>query len=178
MSKLVQVARATMRNTPTVLLLAALVWLFLGCGPSAEPAAGESVANPAARSTGADAEPTRVETVVVPDTAATEPMATSDNAATEPIATSDNGATEPITTPDNAATEPMATPDNAAIQPIATPQQTVVAPDHRPDAPAVGTQVGNHIPSFTMRLVDGTRVTSAELLKEGQPTFLITFTTW
>ncbi len=29
-----------------------------------------------------------------------------------------------------------------------------------------------------MRLVDGTKVTSAELLKEGQPTFLITFTTW
>ena len=51
-------------------------------------------------------------------------------------------------------------------------------PDVSMGNPSVGTRVGNHIPSFTMKLVDGTQVTSAELLQERQPTFLISFSTW
>jgi len=60
--------------------------------------------------------------------------------------------------------------------------EPVVAPDSLTDVsmgnPSVGTRVGNHIPNFAMKLVDGTQVTSAELLQEGQPTFLISFSTW
>ena len=63
-----------------------------------------------------------------------------------------------------------------------TSAEPAVVSNALPDAgrgnPSVGTQVGNHIPRFTMKLVDGTQVTSAELLQEGQPTFLISFSTW
>ena len=80
-----------------------------------------------------------------------------------------------------ASAQPAAT-ESAATNPIAATQQPAIAPDTRPDsltnASPVGTQVGNRIPSFAIKLVDGTQVTSAELLREGQPTFLISFTTW
>ena len=174
MTKFVMVSR----NVLIVPLLLVLIWLSLGCGTSAEPAPDRVGANPAARSTDPETSPTRMEPVVVPDKAATKPVATPDNAAAEPVAALDKAATEPVAAPDNAAAEPVAAPNNAAAEPVATPKKPVVAPDTRPDAPPVGTRVGNHIPSFAMTLVDGTQVDSAELLKEGQPTFLITFTTW
>ncbi len=46
-----------------------------------------------------------------------------------------------------------------------------------PAGPALGTQVGDQIHPFTMRLADGTMVTSASLQGQGRPTFLIYFKT-
>ena len=129
MTKFVQVHL----NTLVVPLIVGLAWLSLGCGPSEEPAAGEAVANPAARSTGSDADPTRVEPVVVTDTSANE-AAPTDNAVTEPITIPNITATEPMAIPDNPASEPIATPDNAATAPPATLANTVTQPADAPDS--------------------------------------------
>lgn len=42
----------------------------------------------------------------------------------------------------------------------------------------VGTAVGDRAPDFTLRLVEGTEVSSAGLLNERRPLFLFFFTTW
>ena len=44
-----------------------------------------------------------------------------------------------------------------------------------PALPAMGTQVGDRIHPFAMRLADGTTVTSASLLSRDRPTFLLYF---
>ncbi len=43
--------------------------------------------------------------------------------------------------------------------------------------PSVGNQVGERIPPFTLRLVDGSTVTSADLLSQNRPTFLLFYKT-
>jgi peroxiredoxin len=42
----------------------------------------------------------------------------------------------------------------------------------------VGNDVGQRIPDFAIALVDGSTVTSEELLARRQPTFLFFFETW
>ncbi len=46
------------------------------------------------------------------------------------------------------------------------------------DVLRVGTAVGDRAPDFTLRLVEGTEVSSAELRRERRPAFLFFFTTW
>lgn len=41
-----------------------------------------------------------------------------------------------------------------------------------------GNKVGDQIPDFTITLVDGTKVTSVELVEQRQPTFLFFFESW
>ncbi len=42
----------------------------------------------------------------------------------------------------------------------------------------VGAAVGDRAPDFTLRLVEGTEVSSAGLQRERRPVFLFFFTTW
>ncbi len=42
----------------------------------------------------------------------------------------------------------------------------------------IGSKVGNHLPEFDLRLVDGSTVNSAELVSTGKPTFYFFFATW
>jgi peroxiredoxin len=42
----------------------------------------------------------------------------------------------------------------------------------------VGNQVGERVPDFTLKLADGTQVTSQELLVKHRPTYLFFFATW
>jgi peroxiredoxin len=41
-----------------------------------------------------------------------------------------------------------------------------------------GTKVGERIPEFSMRLTDGSTLTSEDLVTEGKPVFLYFFATW
>jgi peroxiredoxin len=42
----------------------------------------------------------------------------------------------------------------------------------------VGTKVGNLAPQYSLRLTDGKKVDSAELISQGKPAFLFFFATW
>ncbi len=42
----------------------------------------------------------------------------------------------------------------------------------------IGNKVGNHLPDFDLRLVDGSTVSSAELVSMEKPTFYFFFATW
>ena len=46
-----------------------------------------------------------------------------------------------------------------------------------PGSPDTGNQVGYRVPEFTMALADGSEVTSASLVEEGQPTYLFFWAT-
>ncbi len=43
---------------------------------------------------------------------------------------------------------------------------------------AIGSKVGNHLPEFDLRLVDGRTVNSADLVSTGKPVFYFFFATW
>ena len=88
--------------------------------------------------------------------------------------------------------EPMAAPapsDTAVPQPTAqqaptTAPSTPVPPTETPapqageSTPEVGNAVGNLAPDFTLRLLDGSELTSAQLREEGRPAFLYFLTGW
>ena len=42
----------------------------------------------------------------------------------------------------------------------------------------IGTDVGNHVPDFDLKLVDGRTVNSAELVSGDKPAFYFFFATW
>ena len=42
----------------------------------------------------------------------------------------------------------------------------------------IGNKVGNHLPDFDLRLVDGSTVSSADLVSMEKPTFYFFFATW
>ncbi len=42
----------------------------------------------------------------------------------------------------------------------------------------IGSKVGNHLPEFEMRLVDGRTINSAELASTDKPVFYFFFATW
>ena len=42
----------------------------------------------------------------------------------------------------------------------------------------IGNKVGNHLPEFDLRLVDGSTVNSAELVSTDKPVFYFFFATW
>ena len=82
--------------------------------------------------------------------------------------------------PSAAPGEPSAR--NEGILPVST--QTEAVPSESTNAESmpvsytIGNNVGERIPDFAITLVDGSTVTSAELLAQRQPTFLFFFETW
>ena len=46
-----------------------------------------------------------------------------------------------------------------------------------PESTNIGDQVGQQVPEFNLELADGTRVASASLVEEGQPTYLFFWAT-
>ena len=42
----------------------------------------------------------------------------------------------------------------------------------------VGSDTGNYVPEFDLQLVDGSTITSAELVSTGKPAFYFFFATW
>ena len=76
----------------------------------------------------------------------------------------------------------------AGAQAVAEPSGGAVATEAGTEANAepmvgavaveVGNKVGQQIVDFNITLIDGTRVTSVELLAQRQPTFLFFFETW
>jgi len=71
----------------------------------------------------------------------------------------------------------LATNENAATS---VPSQTTAIPTSEPAAPPppIGTKVGNRIPDFELELLDGTILTSADLLQRKQPAFLFFHAAW
>ena len=62
-------------------------------------------------------------------------------------------------------TAPVVPSETAGVEPV-------------PASYVVGNDVGERIPDFAITLVDGSTVTSGELLAQEQPTFLFFFETW
>lgn len=80
-----------------------------------------------------------------------------------------------------APAEPLARDES--ISPVLTQPESVApadsaSPESIPVSYTIGNKVGERIPDFAITLVDGSTVTSAALLAEGQPTFLFFFETW
>jgi len=79
------------------------------------------------------------------------------------------------TAPSQSAAPSSKSSEADSAQPLVTvrtkdePQKEVVE---------VGYKKGMHIPEFGMSLLDGTRVTSANLVEEGKPTFVYFHATW
>jgi hypothetical protein len=101
----------------------------------------------------------------------TEPLATNAAAVApegENAAGIESAAESDGTLPDSIPTE--------AAAPEVPPESADAESD--PVALAIGSNVGERIPDFAITLVDGSTVTSAELLAQRQPTFLFFFETW
>ena len=78
-----------------------------------------------------------------------------------------------LTEPTQAKTEPS--DGDVALKAGA---QAKAEPSGGAVAVEVGNKVGQQIADFNITLIDGTRVTSVELLAQRQPTFLFFFETW
>ena len=106
---------------------------------------------------------------------------------TLPGAPSESPATpvpQPTDTPVPAPTPTPAPTNTPTPAPTATPTPVPTnTPTLEPTAtPApqadVGTKVGNLVPEFVLKLVDGTEITATELRMEGRPVLLYFFTDW
>ncbi len=65
------------------------------------------------------------------------------------------------------------------VEPTAVPAPAdTAAPRAGESTPEVGIAVGNLAPDFTLRLVDGSDLTSAQLREEGRPVFLFFLAGW
>ncbi len=95
----------------------------------------------------------------------------------------------PPPAPPQAAPSPVAAaaapPAKSPPEPTPVPPPTATPPTPPPTAtpaPAitarVGNDVGERVPDFTLTLVSGETVTSADLIESGQPTFLFFAATW
>ena len=88
---------------------------------------------------------------------------------------------EPTAAPaptDTAVPKPTAqqAPTTAPSTPV--PPTETPAPQAGESTPEVGNAVGNLAPDFTLRLLDGSELTSAQLREEGRPAFLYFLTGW
>ena len=61
-----------------------------------------------------------------------------------------------------------------------SPQESTQAKESKPEPEVVevGYKVGMQVPEFGMSLLEGNRVTSANLLEEGKPVFIYFHATW
>ena len=107
-------------------------------------------------------------------------------AITTPTATPVPASTTQQPEPDTAVeTDPNSTvvPDPPPV-PIDTttpaPSRTAsaTAPPIVKNPPMIGTNVGNTVPNFEFTLVDGTKISTAQLSSQGKPVFLFFFAIW
>ena len=88
---------------------------------------------------------------------------------------------EPTAAPvptDTAVPQPAAQQAPTAAPPTPLPPTETPAPQVEESTPEVGIAVGNLAPDFTLRLVDGSELTSAQLREEGRPVLLYFLTSW
>ena len=88
---------------------------------------------------------------------------------------------EPTAAPaptDTAIPQPTAQQAPATAQATPVPPTETPAPQAGAFTPEVGNAVGNLAPDFTLRLLDGSELTSAQLTEEGRPVFLFFLTGW
>ena len=69
-------------------------------------------------------------------------------------------------------------PEAKQTEAVAPSELAVVDAKSIPVSTTIGSNVGERIPDFAITLIDGSIVTSADLLAERQPTFLFFFETW
>ncbi len=69
-------------------------------------------------------------------------------------------------------------PDAKQAEAVAPSEVATVGAKSIPVSHTIGNNVGERIPDFSITLIDGSTVTSADLLAERQPTFLFFFETW
>ena len=78
-----------------------------------------------------------------------------------------------------AGSEPAPTP---AAPPAAAPSESVSPPAAaaatEASAPAVGVRVGDRAPDFTLTLSQDQRISSADLIAQGKPVFILFHATW
>ena len=84
----------------------------------------------------------------------------------------------PADTPVPQVTRTTPTPPATAIPPTPAPPTEPPAPQAGESTPEVGNAVGNLAPDFTLRLLDGSELTSTRLREEGRPVFLYFLTGW
>ena len=58
------------------------------------------------------------------------------------------------------------------------PETSSLASDSRSQNVNIGTQVGERLPEFSMRLKDMSSITLEDFVAEGKPVFLYFFATW
>ena len=149
--------------------MGATLLLALACGTSTEPA--EPLANTEVTSSAPiEAEP---ESASVPS-AATSPASTEGDSGAAEVVPSELEPDAVVLPPTKA--EPEANTVSPAEAQDDTPTAVVTEP--KADSAPVGNKVGLRIPDFAITLVDGTTVSSADLLAQRQPTFLFFFETW
>ena len=76
-----------------------------------------------------------------------------------------------------AGSEPAPTP---AAPPAAAPSESVSPPAAATEAsaPAVGVRVGDRAPDFALTLSQDQRISSADLVAQGKPVFILFHATW
>lgn len=107
-------------------------------------------------------------------------------AITAPTAPSVPASTTQQPEPESAVeTEPSSTkvpePSTVTIDtatPAPSPTNSATPAPVAKDPPTVGTSVGNIVPNFEFTLVDGTKISTAQLSSQGRPVFLFFFATW
>ena len=178
----VDIREYTMRALAFGLMIAGA--LFVACGRSeAPPAAPFEPVAPA--STGAP------RTAVLPAEAAQIPGLTTPTGppsqvpAPSPAPPQETVSLAPPPPPQQPPLQAMVQPSPAADpSPVPTAPSPAGGPSPAPQPPLtsaevkVGSSVGDRIPDFEIRLVDGSTVTSASLLSESRPVFLYFVATW
>jgi len=69
-------------------------------------------------------------------------------------------------------------PEAKQAEAVAPSEVATVGAKSIPVSHTIGNNVGERIPDFSITLIDGSTVTSSDLLAERQPTFLFFFETW
>ena len=69
-------------------------------------------------------------------------------------------------------------PEAKQAEAVAPSEVATVGAKSIPVSTTIGNNVGERIPDFSITLIDGSTVTSSDLLAERQPTFLFFFETW
>ena len=69
-------------------------------------------------------------------------------------------------------------PEAKQAEGVAPSELAVLGAESVPVSNTTGNNVGERIPDFAITLIDGSTITSEDLLTERQPTFLFFFETW
>ena len=166
----------------TALLALATVGLVLAmaCGGASAPPAetGEAAVPENVSSTqAAEAKPEKAMAESQPATTATEKQAPV--MAEKPTVAAKETTANPEKQDMTMAEKPAAQVDQAtAVMEKQTPGTAVKPEASAQELPPVGTQVGNLAPKFTLNLIGGEAISSAELMDRNQPSFLFFHATY